>query len=617
MMQTQKRFLYVLTAQLYVFLFGVPFTTVSSPLIHRHLVQTITFSAVSANGAPSSGSHEQTSHFDPWSLNEDGIDCKSYKLHARLFSRKDRSNGEDNDRRRKWKHRSSTKPAMGLRPSMPAKYAQQGDTIRIIKDFTPILNLPGSDDDLVAFGIKGQHYPVEAVDEGWIEIAYRGVPGWIKMESCVRIVTARRGDTNPPVEKTDEKKPVSGAKSQKAARKRKQTARKHAQRNTPSPDTRTPPSAESLSDSSQDSVGRVSTKAESPLNNHVGTLSTANGPLPRSLSPAPGGSTTSVPGALSGRRSSQSNGALNTYRQNVSQAFAIFLFLSIVMLFTMLFVGRRYLLRTRKSGRTERRSIPGKPSLANSRQSKARTCFIVSKSLATIRMKSSKDKDMLTYWRDNGFSVRRFTSMRKAVATLGVSIPDVIALDWHCVNKQRSHLFKIFGNKNIRTRSRIIFYNVSENLLPEARERIPSAEFLPARLTEGDMEKLTPVEAGQWRGETVENANGRGSVEGPIERGTIAEVMQYIEATQKSGHLMVGSNGNGGVVLFREGAIVYAATGQQQGKEAVHGILDAKQGSFCFVNNSGLNGREERLSVTGTLLEWTRSRNESAVVQSK
>ncbi len=83
----------------------------------------------------------------------------------------------------------------------------------------------------------------------------------------------------------------------------------------------------------------------------------------------------------------------------------------------------------------------------------------------------------------------------------------------------------------------------------------------------------------------VDSGNDEGEVvmSGRVDAISPAELLQVFHMHQKTGKLLLDTDGGSGMILFRHGGIVSARFGEQDNQEAVYSMMAEKHGHFRFL----------------------------------
>jgi DNA-binding response OmpR family regulator len=100
-------------------------------------------------------------------------------------------------------------------------------------------------------------------------------------------------------------------------------------------------------------------------------------------------------------------------------------------------------------------------------------------------------------------------------------------------------------------------------------------------------------------------------IEGGLGSRNLIDILQILEMSQKTGELMVEADSKKARVNLSGGVIVFAESGNAQGKMAVYEALTWIEGRFCFHPQDAVSGKDH-LPITPLLLEWARIADEIA-----
>jgi len=98
-------------------------------------------------------------------------------------------------------------------------------------------------------------------------------------------------------------------------------------------------------------------------------------------------------------------------------------------------------------------------------------------------------------------------------------------------------------------------------------------------------------------------AESEEGIEGGLASRNLIDILQVLEMSQKTGVLSITQDDGEITIQIDRGMIVSAKFGNKRGKFAVYAALSWSDGHFCFQPTEQVD-EEERLQITGLLLEW-------------
>ncbi len=245
----------------------------------------------------------------------------------------------------------------------------------------------------------------------------------------------------------------------------------------------------------------------------------------------------------------------------------------------------------------------------------------------------SVEKNLLVIGRDNK-TIHRYltnttTTLQKTFAELGFGItvienlnslarrlshflPDVIAVDWRFAPNVHETVEQLLSSKASTANIFVLFYNVPEQQRANRSKRLPNAEYLGVRVTDREIFTLvTPLVTTGDRPHEIRKSVQSSALEGDIANGSLSEVFQFAEIGRKTGCLLLENHKPFGLVFFRDGLIVYAATQKSAAKEAVLEMLNLQEGKFRFVVDKQPTTTNCTIPTLGILMEWTKELDEA------
>ncbi|MCL2219674.1 MAG: DUF4388 domain-containing protein [Chitinispirillia bacterium] len=214
-----------------------------------------------------------------------------------------------------------------------------------------------------------------------------------------------------------------------------------------------------------------------------------------------------------------------------------------------------------------------------------------------------------------GFTVNTEKDSVAARNSIGQNMPDLILVDWNFEPSIFTKIENLFSRMKQTGSTYFIFYNVPDPSAVSAGKVLQNVSFLGITVTDRDIFKVvTPLLAHSEDDDSPKNIQKsvqRCALEGEIAGGNLLEVLQFIEIGSKTGCLMVATKEPFGLVYFGDGRIIYAATTNNQGVEAVYAILNLPAGKFRFITNKQPKVANLNLPTLSVLMEWTKEKDEA------
>jgi hypothetical protein len=195
--------------------------------------------------------------------------------------------------------------------------------------------------------------------------------------------------------------------------------------------------------------------------------------------------------------------------------------------------------------------------------------------------------------------------------------PDIIMIDWNLDKTISNSVERILLAGNSAISTLVVVYNV-----PDPSSMFPSPKlhmsFLGISITDKDLTKIvkqlefvndkTASDSG-----SKESESSTAALEGEIAGSNLSEVMQYIEAGQKTGCLIIAIGNPVCLIYFSDGRIIYAATADGLvAKDALFAALELKKGNFRFLLNKKPKAANTNMSTLEVLMSWTKEIDEAS-----
>jgi SH3-like domain-containing protein len=231
-----------------------------------------------------------------------------------------------------------------------------------------------------------------------------------------------------------------------------------------------------------------------------------------------------------------------------------------------------------------------------------------------ISMLTNAQTTMEHCFSEIGFTVSAVKDSVSARNSISQSMPDLILVDWNFEPSIFHKIENLFARMKQSAGTYFIFYNVPDPSAVSDSKILKNVSFLGLTLTDRDIFKVvTPLLAysDDDPSKNIQKSVQRCALEGEIAGGNLLEVLQFIEIGSKTGCLMIATKGPFGLVYFGDGRIIYAATTNDQGVEAVYSILNLPAGKFRFITNKQPKIANLNLPTLSVLMEWTKNKDEA------
>jgi hypothetical protein len=277
---------------------------------------------------------------------------------------------------------------------------------------------------------------------------------------------------------------------------------------------------------------------------------------------------------------------------------AILAAIGVALLIIFLLKGKRPQKRTIRNG-------PSRPGL---------DALIIAKSQVSIFNRLTNSTVPLTeFLSEMGLKVHSHPDLSNARTYLLHYVPDVVIVDWKLEHNLQTSIASILSESKTTVNIAVIFYNVpNPSSMSSEDGTIMQAHFLGVALSDQDISKIVvPLFRFSKKEKRFKESVQATALEGEIQKGNLAEVLQFIEMGKKTGCLYVVVDSPYGLIYFEQGRILYAASPSDKGRNAVINMLDLEKGYFHFVMNKVSTNRNCNHSCLEIVAEWTRIHDEA------
>jgi hypothetical protein len=245
-----------------------------------------------------------------------------------------------------------------------------------------------------------------------------------------------------------------------------------------------------------------------------------------------------------------------------------------------------------------------------------KSCLIVAKNKKRIEI-SDDDKKMISlekYLEKEGFHVTVADDLEHVQNILLSYLPDIICVDWRFAINIRARIYNSLMERTFVADFIIIFYNMVDSLSIKKEDRFADRTFFFGNsFTSEDMHKVVaPVLAGESVIPYTDEKK-QSYLEGKILPDNLPEIFQLIEASKKTGCLLIDDKQPIGMIFFENGIITYAATHSAMAENAVFQVLSLHRGTFRFVPDKISKTRNMQADVVALLMEWAKMIDETTI----
>jgi hypothetical protein len=220
------------------------------------------------------------------------------------------------------------------------------------------------------------------------------------------------------------------------------------------------------------------------------------------------------------------------------------------------------------------------------------------------------------YLTEMGFKVHFYSDLSNAKTHLLHYVPDLIVVDWKLEYNIQNAIASILSDNKTTTTNVVLFYNVPDlsSTLKKA-DTLANVHYFGSSLSDQDISKIVlPLFRIDKKEKRFKKSIQATALEGEIQVGNLAEVLQFIGMGKKTGCLyIVDAKGESyGLIYFEQGQVVYAMSPALKDIDAVLEMLDLTSGHFHFVMNKVSPIKNSNHSCLEIVVEWTRIHDEAA-----
>ncbi len=211
-----------------------------------------------------------------------------------------------------------------------------------------------------------------------------------------------------------------------------------------------------------------------------------------------------------------------------------------------------------------------------------------------------------------GFEVKYASDLLNVKTIIESKTPEVILIDWRFDRTIFTTIEKFFVSLPNAESVITIVYNVPDPSSMFTSSILPKMAFFGISFSDRDLFKIvTPLMLSTENAE-MQKSNQSSALEGEIAGGNLIEVLQYIEAGQKNGCLLIDTGKPFCMIYFNSGRIIYAATSEGlTGRDAIFSVLNLKEGKFRFLLNKKPKSSNTDMSTLEVLMSWTKNIDET------
>ncbi len=212
-----------------------------------------------------------------------------------------------------------------------------------------------------------------------------------------------------------------------------------------------------------------------------------------------------------------------------------------------------------------------------------------------------------------GFQVKKSHDSNTAMNMIFKYSPDAIVVDWQLGSNTQMIIEQILSSKSNAINIFVIFYNLPDPTAVQKSRVIPNVYYLGLSVTDRELFHIvTPLLITSEKGQDIRKSVETSALQGDIRSGNISEVMQFIEIGSKTGCLLIEDEKPIGIIYFKDGIIIYAATKSSTGKKSIFEILGLEYGQFHFVMGREPKSSNCTIPILGILMEWTQKSDEAS-----
>jgi uncharacterized protein YraI len=209
------------------------------------------------------------------------------------------------------------------------------------------------------------------------------------------------------------------------------------------------------------------------------------------------------------------------------------------------------------------------------------------------------------------FAVHNARDLHAVAKYLQKKRPDVIIVDWEFGSRIAERMKSALTSRTALVSLPVILYNVVNTERARKTLDMQTFYYLGNSFTVQDLFKFALLLTGDRNGSgSFQKSIQRYALEGPIEQGSLSEVLQLIEVGNKTGGLLVDHGDLFGAIYFQNGIITYAVTKTSQGMQAIEELLDLTTGYFRLSADVDLNRSNCSVRIAAALMEWAQKKDE-------
>jgi hypothetical protein len=190
--------------------------------------------------------------------------------------------------------------------------------------------------------------------------------------------------------------------------------------------------------------------------------------------------------------------------------------------------------------------------------------------------------------------------------------PDIIMIDYQFDGKIIPVVERLCISQGCAETIMAIVYNVPDPSIMHPGKSLPNMQFLGTSFSDRDVFKLITPMLRSTIGVNIQKSVQSSALAGNIAEGNLLEVLQFIEIGSKTGCLLVELDKPFAIICFKNGRISFAATANKIiGRDAIFKVLELKKGKFRFVLDKKPKESNVNLSTLEVLMEWTKTIDEA------
>ena len=240
--------------------------------------------------------------------------------------------------------------------------------------------------------------------------------------------------------------------------------------------------------------------------------------------------------------------------------------------------------------------------------------LLISKDTTTVtRYLTNETTSLESCFTELGFALKKADNSQAATKLIFSFMPDAIAVDWNIGQNSQAIMEQILTSKSTVNNIFVLFYNVPESFDAKKNSKIPNSQFLSISFSDKDLFNIiTPLIITGEKSHNITKSVEASALQGPVQSGSLLDVLQFIEIGKKTGCLLVEEQKPTGIVYFNNGIINYAVSRHNRAEKAIYDILNLDTGRFSFVLDRQPKTPNCSIPILSVLMQWAKENDEAS-----